>query len=388
MTTAIILTLAALAQSAPPIVNESRPIAPEFIATLQKSEKTIDALKQFSVTAKVTSSLEGLNLRQGSTSTQSILVNRPGKVLVKADWAQFGETVERPQLRVLLDGNRLTTYFVPLRYVSVHEGKDAAEELAGEAIIDSTLEGSGLHVLTMPEMSQFVIAHTDEAKLIGSEAVDGIECQKFEVVYSGLKLTMWLGPVEKPLLRQLSETTVISQDEKSKLTSSRISKLSWVTDQQIPDQEFQLQLPENSRRVDNILQALSEVQKQSPVGKPAPEIVLINSQGKPVKPAEWKGRKVTLVFWASWMNDPETALKHASKLNADKKADESIYLINVGETAEKISELLKQVSGLPENLFDQDDDLAIELRLNGIPSIVEISDSGAIKTISPGLSSK
>jgi thiol-disulfide isomerase/thioredoxin len=309
-------------------------------------------------------------------------------VLVKADWAQFGETVERPQLRVLLDGNRLTTFFVPLRYVSVHEGKDAAEELAGEAIIASTLEGSGLHVLTMPEMSKFVIAHTDEAKLMGSEAVDGIECQKFEVVYSGLKLHMWLGPVENPLLRQLSETTVISQDEKSKLTSSRISKLSWVTDRQIPDHEFQLNLPENSRRVDNILQALSEVQKQSPVGKPAPEIALVNTQGKAVKPAEWKGRKVTLVFWASWMNNPETALQYASKLNADTKADEAIYLVNVGETPDKISELLKQVSGLPENLFDQDDDLAIELRLNGIPSVVEIDATGIIRKISNTFDSK
>jgi len=388
MTTAIILTLAALAQTAPPIINESRPIAPEFIATLQKTEKTIDALRHFSVTARLTSTLEGLNQRQGSTSTQSIHVNRPGKFLIKADWAQFGETAERPQLRVLLDGNRLTTYFVPLRYVSVHEGKDAAEELAGEAIIASTLEGSGLHVLTMPEMAKFVIAHTDEAKMVGTEAVDGIECQKFEVVYSGLKLHMWLGPIENPLLRQLSETTVISQDEKSKLTSSRISKLSWVTDQQIPDQEFQLPLPENSRHVENILQALSEVQKQSPVGKPVPEIELINSEGKSIKPIDWKNRKVTLVFWASWINHPESALKHAAKLNGEKKADESVYLINVGETPEKISDLIKQVPGLPENLFDREDDLAIELRLNGIPSIVEISDSGSIKTISPGLSSK
>jgi thiol-disulfide isomerase/thioredoxin len=181
---------------------------------------------------------------------------------------------------------------------------------------------------------------------------------------------------------------VISQDEKSKLTSSRISKLSWVTDRQIPDHEFQLNLPENSRRVDNILQALSEVQKQSPVGKPAPEIALVNTQGKAVKPAEWKGRKVTLVFWASWMNNPETALQYASKLNADTKADEAIYLVNVGETPDKISELLKQVSGLPENLFDQDDDLAIELRLNGIPSVVEIDATGIIRKISNTFDSK
>jgi hypothetical protein len=81
-------------------------------------------------------------------------------------------------------------------------------------------------------------------------------------------------------------------------------------------------------------------------------------------------------------------LKHAAKLNGEKKADESVYLINVGETPEKISDLIKQVSGLPENLFDREDDLAIELRLNGIPSIVEISDSGLIQSIKSGLPAK
>lgn len=191
MTNILILALTTLAQATPPpATHESRPIAPEFIATLHKSELTMDALKQFSVTARLTASLEGAGTRQGSTSTQTIIAKRPDKMLIKADWAQFGEAVERPQLRVLLDGTRLTTFFVPTKLVSLHEGKNAAEELAGEAIIASSLESSGLHVLTMPEMARFVIAHTEEAKLVGTESVDGIECQKFEVAYGGMRLNL------------------------------------------------------------------------------------------------------------------------------------------------------------------------------------------------------
>jgi hypothetical protein len=386
MKIALLLTLAALGQTtaAPqPPANEAKPIAPEFIAALQKSEQAMDALKQFSVTARLTSSLEGPSSRQGSTSTQTITAKRPDKVIIKADWAQFGESAERPQLRVLLDGNRLTTFFVPTRLVSVHEGKDAAAELAGEAIIASTLEGSGLHVLTMPEMAKFVIANTEEAKLDGTEAVGDVDCQKFEVHFSGLRLHMWLGPVERPLLRQLAETTVISQDEKSKakLTSSRVSKISWSLDQEIPDSEFQLQLPENARRVDDILQAISRGQQESAEGKPVPDAQLKLADGKAFSSMQFKGKPVTLIFWASWANDPQATLQHAAKINAARKPGEAVYLVNVGETPEKAADLLKTVKDLPESLFDTEEDLTIELRLKAVPAMVEISPSGNVTGI-------
>ena len=112
MTTAIFLTLALLAQAPPAVpatapATEARPIAPEFVATIQKCEQAMDALKQFSVTARLTSSLESPGMKQGSTSTQTISAKRPGKMLITADWAQFGESAERPQLRVLLDGTEV-----------------------------------------------------------------------------------------------------------------------------------------------------------------------------------------------------------------------------------------------------------------------------------------
>lgn len=385
MTTTIILALVALAQAAPPppptAANEAKPIAPEFTATLEKSERVMDTLKQFSVTAKLTSSLEGPGSRQVSTSTQTILAKRPGKVLIKADWAQFGESAERPQLRVLLDGNRLTTFFVPSRLVSKHEGKDADVELAGEAIIASTLEGSGLHVLTMPEMAKFVMAHTEEAKLLGTEALEGVDCQKFEVLFSGLRLQMWLGPVDKPLLRQLAETTVISQSGENKLTSSRVSKISWALDQEIPDSEFQLQLPENARRVDDILQAISQGQQESAEGKPVPDAQLKQADGKAFNSKEFKGRPVTLLFWASWINDPQAALQQAAKINAARKEGEAVYLVNVGETSEKVADLLKSVKDLPESLFDTEEDLTIDLRLKALPAVVEIAPSGDVTRV-------
>ena len=393
MTPAIFLTLALLAQAPPAApatapASEARPIAPEFVAAIEKSEQAMDALKQFTVTARLNSSLESPGMKQGSTSTQTITAKRPGKMLIRADWAQFGESAERPQLRVLLDGTRLTTFFVPSRLVSFHEGKDAAEELAGEAIIASTLESSGLHVLTMPDMAKFVLAHTDEAKLAGTEVVDGIECRKFEVAYSGMRLNLWMGPESQPLLRKLSESTVITRDDKSQLTSSRTSVLSWSVNKEIPDSEFQLPLPEKTSRVDNILQALSEPPKEPVIGRPLPDSVLTDIKGVVVKPSAWKGSQVTLVFWASWMNSPEETLRHAAKLNENKKPQESVYLVNVGEQPAKVADLLQSVKGLPNCIFDTEDDLLVYLSLKAIPAIVILNNDTTLKSITLGQPAK
>ncbi len=390
MTIAMFLTLALLAQAPPAApatapASEARPIAPEFIATIQKSEQAMDALKQFSVTARLVSSLEGPGMKQGSTSTQTITARRPGKVLIKADWGQFGESAERPQLRVLLDGTRLTTFFVPSRLVSFHEGKDAAEELAGEAIIASTLESSGLHVLTMPEMAKFVLAHTEEAKLAGTEAIDGIECRKFEVAFGGMRLNLWLGPESQPLLRKLSETTILTSDGKGQLTSSRTSVLSWSVDKEIPDSEFQLAVPDKSTRVENILQALSEPPKKPVQGRPLPETMLTDHKGQSVRPSAWKGMQVTLVFWASWMNNTEETLKYAAKLNEAKKPEEMVYLVNAGESPAKIADMLRSVKGLPDCIFDAEEDLLIYLSLKAIPSVVVLNNDNTVKSMTTGL---
>ncbi|MFM7592388.1 MAG: DUF2092 domain-containing protein [Isosphaeraceae bacterium] len=367
-------------------LTEAKPVAPEFVSILRNTEKTMDALQNFSVTARVSSSLESAVQKQASTSTQKISVSRPtGKVFISADWAQLGESQERPQLRVLLDGNRLTTYFVPQRLYSLHEGKNAAEELAGEAIIASTLEGSGLHVLTMPEMAGFVISHTEEAKALGTETIDGIACQKFDVNFSGLKISMWFGPGDAPLLRQMSEKTVIAAGEKGQVTSSRVAKLAWDTTSPVADSAFRLELPANGRKVNNILETLSQAGQQSPVGKAAPAIELQGADGTKILPANWQGRRMTLIFWATWMNNPEDALKIAARLNATAKEAVSVLLVNVGESPAKAESVLNSVKGLPKCLFDMDEDLAIALQLQGIPSVVEISEKGEVVAVKAGL---
>lgn len=72
-------------------------------------------------------------------------------------------------------------------------------------------------------------------------------------------------------------------------------------------------------------------------------------------------------------------------MNKTRKEGETVYLVNVGETPEKVADLLKTVNDLPESLFDSEEDLAIDLRLKGIPAIVNLNEQRIVKSVKNSL---
>lgn len=371
---------------------ETRPIAAEFLDTLEKSEKTLESLKSFSVKArlvsKLTSTGAGKDQDLVSTSTQTLTMIRPDKALIEADWAQFGEPDERPYLRALLDGRKLTTVFVPMNLFSIHTGQKADERLSQDSIITSTLNGSGLDVLLRPEMTRFVISHTDEAKFLGEETTGGVICRKFEAFFAGHQVVMWIGPEDKPLMRKLSETREIEATGETRLTSTRTSTLDWKTAEEIPAETFRLEVPGNAREVTNILETISSEASRTAVGSQLPEIALTTMKGDGRKTSEWKGRAMTIVFWASWMNAPETVLKAVAKMRSESKSPDDIVLVNVGENPAKIRAILDAIPGLPECLIDPEEDLTLGIRIKGIPSFVRIDTEGKVVELNTGLPAK
>ncbi len=371
---------------------ETRPIAAEFLTTLEKTEKTLDSLKSFSVKAhlvsKLTSTGAGKDQDLVSTSTQTLTMIRPDKALIEADWAQFGEPDERPYLRALLDGRKLTTVFVPMNLYSIHTGEKADERLSRDSIITSTLNGSGLDVLLKPEMTRFVISHTDEAKYLGEETTEGVICRKFEAFFAGHQVVMWIGPEDKPLMRKLSETREIEATGGTRLTSTRTSTLHWKTADEIPAETFRLEVPGKAREVTNILETISSEASRTAVGSQLPEIALMTMKGDRRMTSEWKGRAMTIVFWASWMNAPETVLKAVAKMRSESKSPDDIVLVNVGENPLKIRAILDGIPGLPECLIDPEEDLTLGIRIKGIPSFVRIDTEGKVVELNTGLPGK
>ncbi len=364
---------------------EPNKVAPEFADILDRSEKAMAALGSFSVKVHVTATLEGPGSKNGSTSTQTILARRPDRFAVMADWAQLGEAQERPSLRVACDGRKLTTYFVPGRLYSEYSGPDIPAQLGRTAIIASTLSGSGLDVLTRPDMRAFVLGQASTAELLGREVLKGVDTVKFRVVYAGQEMLMWIGPNDQPLLRCLEQTLVLTPSDGQKLASHRIAELTWSQEIALPDQAFTLAIPVGVEKVDDIYTALTGQTSSTLVGKKAPTMTLVDLGGKNIAPLAITSKPVVLVFWATWAPNTTETLKQIAALTRVVGDHATLFAISVGDTASKVNEHIKGIEGLPTVLLDPADTSALAFGLEGVPSVVVIGTDGVIKGIFHGL---
>ncbi len=121
-------------------------------------------------------------------------------------------------------------------------------------------------------------------------------------------------------------------------------------------------------------------------GKPAPNFVLEDAQGKKVSLASFKGKVVYLHFWAEWCGVCIGELPELNKMHARlAKENPEIVILNIATTSEKPAwkkALIKhQVAGI--NLFDAlgENDPKRVSKLFGfdiLPSYVIISKEGNI----------
>ncbi len=86
----------------------------------------------------------------------------------------------------------LSTTGLP-RSTPVTRVRNPAGQIARTLIIPKVLEGSGLEILTRPDMRDHVLRETTEAKRIGTENVDGIATEHFRVDWHGAVLDLWIG---------------------------------------------------------------------------------------------------------------------------------------------------------------------------------------------------
>ena len=61
-------------------------------------------------------------------------------------------------------------------------------------------------------------------------------------------------------------------------------------------------------------------------GTPAPDFTLNDIDGKPVSLSDFKGKKVVLVFWASWCPDCRAEVPELKAMMASRKAKDVVFV--------------------------------------------------------------
>jgi thiol-disulfide isomerase/thioredoxin len=118
------------------------------------------------------------------------------------------------------------------------------------------------------------------------------------------------------------------------------------------------------------------------IGTQAPEFLLTNGNGSPVKLSHFKGKKVFLHFMASWCGDCRKELPKLQALYNRKKSDPNFIFLNVAFREKQIdTKHFFTTKGINLPIYgDPKGDTARNYGIIGIPASVIIDSKGIVQT--------
>lgn len=119
------------------------------------------------------------------------------------------------------------------------------------------------------------------------------------------------------------------------------------------------------------------------VGKPAPEFSLETTDGTQQSLTKaLAGKRTVLFFWATWCPHCHEALESISlHLNDIKLKGVQILLVDVGESKEDVKTYLARRQLALDSFLDEDNTIAGQYGVIGIPTLFFIDEKGIIRSI-------
>ena len=120
------------------------------------------------------------------------------------------------------------------------------------------------------------------------------------------------------------------------------------------------------------------------IGEALPNFAFETADAQQKTPADFKGKKIVYVAWASWCPDCQQELPILNELRKDYHDSVEFVLVNLlvkGETPEKAQAFLKE-KGLEFNYYsDKEKSFQKALEIHSIPTMIFVDQEGKIKNV-------
>lgn len=138
---------------------------------------------------------------------------------------------------------------------------------------------------------------------------------------------------------------------------------------------------QNAQAEDEDLQYGQELLKP---GTPAPDFTLNDINGKPVSLSDFKGKKVVLVFWATWCPDCRAEVPQLKQMMASPKARDVVFInISFDRKFEALEQYVKDNELGGYQLFDsvgkKESAVGAAYSVKWIPSLYLIGADGKVQ---------
>jgi len=125
------------------------------------------------------------------------------------------------------------------------------------------------------------------------------------------------------------------------------------------------------------------------VGQAAPDFVLNDTEGRPVRLSELRGKTVFVNFWASWCPPCRAEMPDIEQIYQEfKDKDVVVLAINQREDPETIRRFMQSLNLTFPVLLDRNGAVAQQYRISAIPTSFFIDRGGIIRAVNVGSMSR
>lgn len=334
-------------------------------------------------------------LREGLTSVvmaadQRMEVTRDGQALGPPMESSFRLSFRDPdRLRLESEGSRtgasVTVFDGTTTTIHVQELGQYVQFAGAPNLNQSTAGPTGPQSMRDAILDRIAPVLPEDAARVGEESltVDGdvIPCT---VVRHGLpgagpeaegSVTLWIDPRRGVVLRgDVEAPREIAPGNRAQTTSSLIVR-SIELEPELGEEPFTFTAPEGAQRVERFSAGSP---RSFWKGKEAPDFVLEDLDGTPVRLSELRGKVVLLDFWATWCGPCKIELPHVEKLRKEFE-DQGLVVLGISsETPGKVRKYLeKEGYGFP-SLVDQGGRISMAYRATTIPTTLVVGRDGVV----------
>ncbi|OGO30466.1 MAG: hypothetical protein A2Z16_02620 [Chloroflexi bacterium RBG_16_54_18] len=115
------------------------------------------------------------------------------------------------------------------------------------------------------------------------------------------------------------------------------------------------------------------------IGSPAPDFVLDDLSGNPVKLSDLKGRLVVLNFWATWCIPCRTEMPEFQNIYRQKEPDLVVLGINLEQSPGEIQDFITQLDITYPILLDEEGQVSRLYKVVQLPNTFFIDHDGIIR---------
>lgn len=319
------------------------------------------------------------------TNLFHVAVQAGGKLRVEAGSQELGPG----RLICVSDGRTITRLLrsaTPNLYTQ-HEAGSTLDELPHDAMTMQALDGSGVEFLVRPQFRAQLIAQIAGVEDLGTEQLDGVATRHLRLrLINQRTFDVWFTTGPQPELYRLVGTTDIPIDDQRTFQLTTTSSFRWHVGITHPAGTFEVAIPPDARRVQDLLAALQEGDVSQMLGKPAPSLELESLQGTRVNLSAAGTRQVVILFcWASWCAPSRDRIASLNEFVAQcERGGAAIYAINLGEDRSQVQRAVAEMGFTGQVLLDPRAETLAAYRIQTIPTAIMIGKDGTVQACHSG----